>query len=774
MGNGWQRFFLLVSLGLMVIGCTDRPAATPSPTTVAGAATETPLPPTRTSIPTATVQPTATLTLAPSATPRPGADVDAWLEDVDYFRDRLARVHPDPYYRFSAAEYDAAIAEFRDNLANMTHQEALVEFSHIIAFVDGHSSARYFNNPVNFHRYPIKFYLFADGVYLIDAADPYRHLIGARLVQVGQLTADEAVERLSPYIANDNPMTIQSQLPSWLTRPEALSALGIIDEETAPNYILELPGGNQQTFNPEMVTLAQYQASMTAPFNGLGSRAETLYLSRVDERYWFTYLEDSGTLFIQFNQVLGAISTLTDELEAFLDTQPVERVVLDVRLNGGGNNNRFPVLVNLLSAHPQINRPGRFFTIIGRQTFSAAANFVTELENRTHTIFVGEPIGGSPNLYGDASFIRLPNSGLQVSISTRYWQFSTPEDRRVWVAPDIPTPLTAVAYFADEDPALAAILSFDPADGLAPAYNPALEPLETDSWANTDLRDPYVVAADGTYYLFYAATGADGQISIGYATSRNGRKWFRASAEPTFRPSTAGFDQFGVTAPVVLLENGVWTLYYGALASADGRTTAVGMATADSPAGPWTRHPTPLLTVGPAGSWDSLAITPGSVIQTEGEWRLYYSGFSADQHIGIGMATSRDGLIWRKYDDPATSSAAHANSDPILAGAGAGAWDEIVWAPFVVVQDDSWILVYHGDPISNRNTLDIGIGWATSDDGINWTRPESPIMTLGDQDRFAHTPALQFIDGLPYLYYAAVLRDGTDGQIAWQILPSAN
>ena len=49
--------------------------------------------------------------------------------------------------------------------------------------------------------------------------------------------------------------------------------------------------------------------------------------------------------------------------------------------------------------------------IIGRDTFSAAQNTISELERRTKAILVGEPTGSSPNFIGESLAIPLPYSG---------------------------------------------------------------------------------------------------------------------------------------------------------------------------------------------------------------------------------------------------------------------------------------------------------------------------------------------------------------------------
>ncbi|MCB0015010.1 MAG: hypothetical protein KDE34_24010, partial [Anaerolineales bacterium] len=229
-----------------------------------------------------------------------------------------------------------------------------------------------------------------------------------------------------------------------------------------PAFLIELADGSQHTLNPSPISSETYSAWLDGPATGLPLRPGTLYLQNRDQRNWSTYLADSQTLYIQYNQVLGSTSRLIDDINQVLANETVERVVLDIRLNGGGNNNRYGDLLALVSSHPQINRPGHFFTIIGRQTFSAATNLATELENQTETIFVGEPTGGSPNLYGDTVVSRLPNAGIAFAVSNRYWQFSTPDDTRVWLPPDIPVELSSTDFFNDHDPALATILAYTP------------------------------------------------------------------------------------------------------------------------------------------------------------------------------------------------------------------------------------------------------------------------------------------------------------------------
>jgi hypothetical protein len=62
-----------------------------------------------------------------------------------------------------------------------------------------------------------------------------------------------------------------------------------------------------------------------------------------DKHYWHASLDDRRTLYVQYNQVQDEpkgepISAYFPRLFGEADKRRVERVIIDVRLNGGGNN----------------------------------------------------------------------------------------------------------------------------------------------------------------------------------------------------------------------------------------------------------------------------------------------------------------------------------------------------------------------------------------------------------------------------------------------------
>jgi len=198
------------------------------------------------------------------------------------------------------------------------------------------------------------------------------------------------------------------------------------------------------------------------------------YLKYFDRIYYFEYLEESKTVYVRHSRIRDdkkeSVVDFYNRLFEFIDAHDVEKLVLDVRLNGGGNSFLNKPIITGLIANKKINRPGRFFVITGRRTFSAAQRLINELDNYTNVLFVGEPSSENINFYGDNKKVVLPKSGLPVYLSFAWWQDKAQWQNADYIKPDYPVEITYEDYISNNDLALATILDFN-------ANNFTLEPV---------------------------------------------------------------------------------------------------------------------------------------------------------------------------------------------------------------------------------------------------------------------------------------------------------
>jgi hypothetical protein len=384
-----------------------------------------------------------------------GADVEAMLQARD-------TIHPDGWFGMDRAAWIAAADEVAARADALSADQRLVELVRLAAMPtwngrDGHSGIFPFTPQDDTHMYPVRFWRFPEGVVITAARPPYEDLVGARVEAIGGRPIDEVLALVEPLAPRDNPSNLLAFSTLYLRVSELLAGLGVIDAAGPTAFTVVERDGARRDVTIEPVTGVEIEAWDPGLPHRLAPTAAP-WLRDQDETLWWTFLEDSGTLFVQFNEVSGGATERITEMRERAQADDVERVVIDIRHNSGGDNTTLgPLEVALRD--PAIDQPGKLYAIIGRVTFSAAANFATDIEGATSVTFAGEDMGGSPNLYGDTRPVTLPDSGEILRIAARYWERSTPDDARITIEPEIRAELTADDYFAGRDPVLDAILA---------------------------------------------------------------------------------------------------------------------------------------------------------------------------------------------------------------------------------------------------------------------------------------------------------------------------
>ncbi|HET9040578.1 MAG TPA: hypothetical protein VFN40_10430 [Gemmatimonadales bacterium] len=421
--------------------------------------------------------------------PLSAAEAARWRADLRYLAAEMPLRHRNLFHTMTRAEFTRAVRRLDARIPTLRRHEVILELARLAARVgDGHTNvAPARDSAIGFHALPVRLYLFADGLYVRAADSAHAGLIGARVLRLGHATAEAAVAAVRPLIGCDNEMGARFAAPFLLVMPEVLHGLGFIDDLGDVPLVLER-GGRREDVVLQPAGLTSLMArdtdrSWEVPAGWVDARGAPegwpLWLRQPGNKFWFEHLAAQRALYVQFNEVGDkpeqTVARFADSLFAFARAHAVDRLVLDLRLNGGGNGdlNR-PLVLGLIRAE-SLSARGHLFVLIGRRTFSAAQFLVSELEHWTGAIFVGEPTASRGNAYGDSYRIRLANSGVTVRVSTLYWQLSDPRDTREWTPPEVATDLTFEDYRRNRDPALEAALAWSPEPALTDRLRAALD-----------------------------------------------------------------------------------------------------------------------------------------------------------------------------------------------------------------------------------------------------------------------------------------------------------
>jgi hypothetical protein len=403
-----------------------------------------------------------------------------WRKDLQFVARELPKRHRDAFHKITRATFDSAVSALDTRVPTLSDHEIVVGLASIVALVgDGHTRLALPQDPdVGFdrahtvtdpprdsslymHNLPVKFALFDDGLFIRAATPEYQNLIGSRVVRIGRLRADSAVEAMRPVVNYDNEQGFLFIAPTLMPVPEVLHAMQITDGTDQVTVVLEKNGSAQAVTLKPVVLFGKPKfveaREQLAPV--------PLWEKDIEKWYWLTELQGARTVYVQSNRIGSAPEENVNDFarrirRTFRETH-AERVVIDLRHNPGGDGNMNRPLFTALVRDSAINRFGHLFVLIGRETFSAAQMLVNDFEHSSNAIFVGEPTGGSPSGYGDSRKFKLPNSGLTVRASTIYWRDMDSDEKRPATIPYLPVALTAKDYFSGKDPVLDAATSFD-------------------------------------------------------------------------------------------------------------------------------------------------------------------------------------------------------------------------------------------------------------------------------------------------------------------------
>ena len=384
-----------------------------------------------------------------------------WRDDMQAMRQAMVANHKNLYHTVTPQKLDQAFAALDHDLPTLSDAQITVRLVAIAALVnDGHSGIGITFRPGLTHV-GLWMVSYPDGIYVEQAAPENKYLLGARLERIGNVPIDEALTRLHTIFSCEPGNCSHQQtwpLSMFLADPLVLNGLGLSSSPDEATYTLSQHGHTSTVTLKPIVNGRDLHPFVKGWPDAITARGEQPLPNPWSENIAFADVPSAHALYLQFNSVYPPPGQTMDQfatgLEQFIATHNDDRLVIDLRHNGGGDNtNLRPLLIAI--ARSRFNHRGHLFVLIGPTTFSAAQNFTNRLGNITEAIFVGQPTGSNPNMYGDPKGFELPNSHLDVRMASVWWQDEDPSDTRTATFPEIGIPPDTFAdALAGKDAAL--------------------------------------------------------------------------------------------------------------------------------------------------------------------------------------------------------------------------------------------------------------------------------------------------------------------------------
>lgn len=229
----------------------------------------------------------------------------------------------------------------------------------------------------------------------------------------------------------------------------------------------------------------------------------------------------------------------------------------------------------------------------------------------------------------------------------------------------------------------------------------------------------------GTYHMYYLGETADtATFKMGHATSTDLFTWTKDAGNPILSPADA-WEGAGYNGGVPLTDlqgnlitySGKYWIAYACV----GTPQKNGLASADSPNGPWTKHGSnPIFSGRNDGtSWDSYGVVIFSLVKEGSTFYIFYEATSSSSsEYSIGYATSTDLLTWTR------------SASAILTSG--GGWEaSSVLDPIIRKYGSTYYLFYTGGPKTTSTSQANGYATATSITGTYTKFGSNPITPQG-------------------------------------------
>lgn len=295
----------------------------------------------------------------------------------------------------------------------------------------------------------------SDGLYITKTTPENKEILGLRIVAINDTPIATVIDSLSTLFTIDNQAIVKSIVPETVMSLQALEHFGFADSRQVK---LMLSDGKTQVVKP------------IHPDNAfVNFRPDSLAFATANRKVLFTsrYFPEDRIYYMLYNkchsrelaaergdaeaaQKLPSFEAFTREAFETLNDKPVDKLIFDMRYNGGGNSSQgtefVERLAQALKQHPQV----AVYVVLGRDTFSSAILNAMDFKQLTNAVFVGEETAGKPNHFGEVRSFQLPSSKVLVNYSTKYFKRSEKEIETI--EPDMSIEMSFADFKKGVDP----------------------------------------------------------------------------------------------------------------------------------------------------------------------------------------------------------------------------------------------------------------------------------------------------------------------------------
>lgn len=340
-----------------------------------------------------------------------------WRADLHFLAAELPKRHANAFFLISRTAFNSEVAALDRRIETANSDEIYVGLQQIVKSIgDGHTGMG--SAPPDRRVMPIEFAKFGNDFRVFAVGQGLDQALGTRLLKVGGMPVAEVWQRALTMTSQGELMELRRENALvYLSRGYALHGLGIIPDRNHAVYTFQDDSG--RIFDVDVQGMAPGES--TKMKSGYSDAA--LRFQKTDQPFSCQAIDERRVIYCAWHSY-QQLDENAKSMFALIDQTHPQKLVIDMRDNGGGDNTIGEAqIVKPIAARRDLNAEGHLYVLIGPQTFSAAMNNAAQFHDDTKAISVGETIGEKPNSYQEPRQFRLPNSHLVVRASTLFYTF---------------------------------------------------------------------------------------------------------------------------------------------------------------------------------------------------------------------------------------------------------------------------------------------------------------------------------------------------------------
>ncbi len=368
-----------------------------------------------------------------------------WNADLDYLARELPARHCNLFASKSRSYFSHGIEEVKALSAGASTAAVALRTQQLVAGMgDSHTRLNFIAALDRSQVLPLQLYWFSDGIFVLASTRENADIVGCKIVSVNGFPLEQVADSVGTLVTADNRSMFINAVPKLLPFVQILGYFGFTKGDG-----VEL---GLQSSDGKAVTRTVNPASLGRD-NIQRCKIDRPALCYSNERalFWDSYQAADKIYYLQYNKCwsrelaknggeantagLPSFKEFEDRVFMTLKTKPVEKIVFDLRFNGGGNSLQGTSFAEKLAAYIKKNPGVKVYVVLGRVTFSSATLNALDFKRLMSAVFVGEDTGGKPSHFGEVRSFALPSSGLDVYYSTKY--FRRGDGNENTIAPDV-------------------------------------------------------------------------------------------------------------------------------------------------------------------------------------------------------------------------------------------------------------------------------------------------------------------------------------------------